>query len=116
VIGLAQALAIVPGLSRSGATMATGLLLGYRREDAARFSFLLAVPIVLGGGVYQLLKLLLNGMAGVGGPALVGMLTAALTGYAAITGLLALVRRHALWPFAAYCALLGLLVLTGILA
>ena len=51
-----------------------------------------------------------------GGPALVGMLTAALTGYAAIAGLLALVRRHALWPFVAYCALLGLLVLTGILA
>jgi len=116
VIGLAQALAIVPGLSRSGATMATGLLLGYRREDAVRFSFLLAIPIVLGGGVYQLLKLLLDGMAGVGGPALVGMLTAALTGYAAIAGLLALVRRHALWPFVAYCALLGLLVLTGILA
>ncbi|HRT32529.1 MAG TPA: undecaprenyl-diphosphatase UppP [Anaerolineae bacterium] len=116
VIGLTQALAIVPGLSRSGATMATGLLLGYRREDAARFSFLLAIPIVLGGGVYQLLKLLLDGRAGVGGPALVGMLTAALAGYAAIAGLLALVRRHALWPFVAYCALLGLLVLTGILA
>ena len=115
LIGLAQAAAILPGLSRSGATIAAGLLLGYRREESTRFSFLLAIPIVLGGGLYQLLKLVMAGFSGVGSLALVGMLAAALVGYAAVSGLLALVRRHALWPFVAYCALLGVLVLTGIL-
>lgn len=116
-IGLAQALAIVPGLSRSGSTIAAGLLLGYRREDAARFSFLLAVPIVLGGGLYQVYKLL---RAGIGVVQLqifgVGFLAAAVTGYLAIAGLLMLVRRRSLWPFALYCATFGLLVLTGVLS
>ena len=116
-IGLAQALAIVPGLSRSGSTIAAGLLLGYRREDATRFSFLLSVPIVLGGGLYQMYKLL---RAGVGVVQLqifgVGFLAAAVTGYLAITGLLMLVRRRSLWPFALYCAIFGVLVLTGVLA
>lgn len=115
LIGLAQTLAIVPGLSRSGATIAAGLLLGYRREDATRFSFLLAIPIVLGGGLYQLLKLAMGGASGLDVTAFVGMAAAAVTGYAAITGLLALVRRRALWPFVIYCALLGLAVLTGVL-
>jgi len=116
LIGLAQTLALAPGLSRSGATIAAGLLLGYRRDEATRFSFLLAVPIVLGGGAYQLLKAALSGMGqadwlvmGLGG------LAAGVTGYFAIAGLLAYVRRHPLYPFAAYCALFGLLVLTGIL-
>ncbi|MFN2286689.1 MAG: undecaprenyl-diphosphatase UppP [Anaerolineae bacterium] len=117
LIGLAQALAIVPGLSRSGSTIATGLLLGYRREDATRFSFLLAVPIVLGGGLYQVYKVL---RAGIGGVQLqifgAGFLAAGLTGYLAIAGLLMLVRRRSLWPFALYCATFGVLVLTGVLA
>ncbi|MFP4346636.1 MAG: undecaprenyl-diphosphatase UppP [Anaerolineales bacterium] len=115
-IGLAQSLAIAPGLSRSGSTIAAGLILGYQREDATRFSFLLAVPIVLGSGLYQLLQLTGGNDVGVslGGLAL-GFLAAALTGYAAIAGLLALVKRRSLWPFALYCAALGLLVLTGAL-
>ena len=116
LIGLAQTLAIAPGLSRSGSTIAAGLALGYRREDATRFSFLLSVPIVLGSGAYQLLKLLTGEAAA---PAIgvlgAGFLAAALVGYLAIAGLLALVRRQSLWPFAAYCALLGSLVLTGVL-
>lgn len=114
-IGLAQSLAIVPGLSRSGATISAALLLGYRREDATRFSFLLAVPIVLGGGGYQLLKFFGAEVTLPFGLLLAGMFAAAVTGYLAIAGLLALVRRHALWPFAVYCALFGILVLTGIL-
>lgn len=116
LIGVAQMLAIAPGLSRSGATMAAGMLLGYRREESARFSFLLSVPIILGSGGYQLLKLA-TGEAG-GTPllfSLVGLVPAALTGFVAISGLLYLVRRQSLWPFAAYCALLGILVLTGLL-
>ncbi len=116
-IGLAQALAIVPGLSRSGSTIAAGLLLGYRREDATRFSFLLSVPIVLGGGLYQVYKLL---RAGVGVAQLqifgVGFIAAAITGYLAIAGLLMLVRRRSLWPFALYCATFGVLVLIGVFA
>ena len=116
-IGLAQALAIMPGLSRSGATIAAGLLLGYRREDATRFSFLLAVPIVLGGGLYQVYKLLRAGMDVVQfGICGAGFVAAAITGYIAITGLLMLVQRRSLWPFAVYCATFGALVLTGVLA
>ena len=116
LVGLAQALAIAPGLSRSGATIAAGLFLGFRREDSARFSFLLAVPIVLGTGLYQLAKLAVGGSAGVSiGVMTIGMAAAAVAGYLAISGLLALVRRHSLIGFAIYCALLGILVLTGVL-
>lgn len=115
LIGLAQTFAIIPGLSRSGATIAAGLLLGYRREDATRFSFLLSAPIVLGGGLYQLLKLATGAASGVGLSAFAGMLAAAVVGYAAIAGLLAFVRQRPLWPFVVYCTLLGLAVLTGVL-
>jgi undecaprenyl-diphosphatase len=116
VIGLGQTLAIVPGLSRSGATIATALFLGFRREDAARFSFLLAVPITLGSGVYQAIKLAAGGPLTTPVPViLLGLLSAAIAGYLAIAGLLTLVRRRGLIPFAVYCAALGLLVLTGIL-
>ncbi|MEA3309815.1 MAG: undecaprenyl-diphosphatase UppP [Chloroflexota bacterium] len=116
LIGLAQTLAMAPGISRSGMTIAAGLLLGYRRAEATRFSFLLAVPIILGSGFYQLLKL--TGEASLstsGGAMWVGFLAAGVTGYFVIAGLLALVRRHSLWPFAAYCAIFGLLVATGVL-
>ncbi|MBN1877204.1 MAG: undecaprenyl-diphosphatase UppP [Anaerolineae bacterium] len=116
LIGISQMLAIAPGLSRSGSTIATGMLLGYRREEAARFSFLLSVPIILGVGLYQIVKILRAGMDITSvSPLIVGFLTAALVGYLSIAGLLALVRRQSLWPFAAYCALLGTLVLTGVL-
>ena len=117
LIGLAQSLAIAPGLSRSGATISAGLLLGFGREDAARFSFLLAVPITLGSGLYQVVKLVTHGWAGASIPTvLLGMVAAAVAGYLAIYGLLALIRRHNLLVFAGYCALFGLLVLTGVLA
>lgn len=116
LIGLAQALAIAPGLSRSGATIAAGLLLGYRREEATRFSFLLAVPIILGSGLYSLLQVAQAGLDLSHFPVLgAGFLAAALTGYLAIAGLLLLVRRRSLWPFAVYCAALGTLVLSGVL-
>ena len=116
LIGLAQTLAIAPGLSRSGCTIAAGLALGYQREDATRYSFLLSVPIILGNGAYQLLKLFTGvATAPSAGILITGFITAAIIGYFAIAGLLAFVRRQSLWPFAAYCALLGTLVLTGIL-
>jgi undecaprenyl-diphosphatase len=116
LIGLAQMLAIVPGLSRSGSTISAGLLLGFRREDAARFSFLLGVPIMAGTGLYQLAKLIL-GVADSPPVMLVvlGMVSAALSGYLAIAGLLSLVRRRSLVGFAVYCVIFGLLVLTRVL-
>ena len=116
VIGFAQTFAMAPGLSRSGMTIAAGLLLGYRRSEATRFSFLLALPIILGSGFYQLL--VTTGSAGATistGAIWAGFLAAAVTGYLCIAGLLALVRKQSLWPFAAYCATLGLLVVTGVL-
>lgn len=116
LIGLAQTLAIAPGLSRSGSTIAAGLLTGFRREDATRFSFLLAVPIVLASGLYQIAKLVLDGGGTTpAGAVVAGMAAAAISGYLAIAGLLALVRRHSLYGFAVYCALFGGLVLTGVL-
>ena len=97
LIGLAQAAALAPGISRSGATIAAGLLLGLRRDAAARFSFLLAIPIVGGGGAYQLLKLLTTSAPPASlGSIGIGLLAAALTGYAAVAGLLAFVRQRSL--------------------
>ncbi|MGC9523508.1 MAG: undecaprenyl-diphosphatase UppP [Anaerolineae bacterium] len=116
LIGLAQSLAIAPGISRSGSTIAAGMLLGFHREEAARFSFLLAIPITFGSGAFQLLKLL-TGTPVMAAPAVVlsGMVAAAVAGYLAIAALLALVRRQSLLVFAVYCGVLGLAVLTGLL-
>ncbi len=115
IIGFAQTLAIAPGLSRSGTTISAGLLLGFRREDAARYSFLLAIPITLGVTAYNVLKLITGDVvfSSLGVVAL-GMLAATISGYLAITGLVALVRRSSLWPFAIYCILLGSVVLFGL--
>ena len=114
-IGLAQSLAIAPGLSRSGTTIAAGLLMGFRREDAARYSFLLAIPIMAGVTGYNIIKLILGEVAMTSlGTVAVGTLVAAIAGYLAIAGLLFLVRRRSLWPFAIYCVLLGSAVLFGL--
>ena len=116
LVGLAQALAIAPGISRSGSTIAASMLLGFNREDAARFSFFLAVPIMVGSGAYQVYKLA-SGATVAASPFLIvlGMVSAAVSGYLAVAGLMALVRRQRLVGFAVYCALLGTLVLTGVL-
>jgi undecaprenyl-diphosphatase len=100
LIGLAQALAIVPGVSRSGATISAGLLLGYRREEAARFSFLLATPITLGAALMKVPHLLREG--GPHLPLLAGMITAAAFGFLAIRVLLGWVRAHDYRPFVYY--------------
>ena len=110
-IGLAQAVAIAPGISRSGSTIAVGLLLGFTREAAARFSFLLAIPIILGAGAHQLLGLRhASGASVAWAPLFVGFVMASAAGYAAIGGLLRYLRTRSLTPFALYCALLGMLV------
>jgi undecaprenyl-diphosphatase len=99
LVGLAQAAAIVPGVSRSGATITMALLLGYRREEAARFSFLLATPITLGAAVLKVPHLASTDEAGV---ALAGMVAAAAAGFLAIRWLLAYVRARSYRPFAYY--------------
>lgn len=112
LIGLAQAVAIAPGISRSGATMSMGLFCGLQREAAARFSFLLSMPIILGAGLLPLKTLAETADAFSRFPHLLaGFLAAAISGYLCIRFLLGYLRRGRLYVFAAYCALLGLAVL-----
>ena len=120
VVGLAQALAILPGISRSGATISGGLLLGLTRAASARFSFLLAAPAILGAGISQLPDALHQQTGGADALALaLGFVAATVTGYVCIDLLLRYLRHRSLYPFAGYCAALGLasgLVLGGFLA
>ena len=110
IIGLAQAVAIAPGISRSGATISMGLFLGFTREAAARFSFLLSIPIIAGATLVKLRHGM--GDSPEGQAALVlGFLAAALSGFAAIRFLLGYVRRHNLRVFALYCWVVGIGVL-----
>ena len=118
-IGLAQALALGPGVSRSGATISMGRYLHLTRDTAARISFLLAVPVTLGAGVVKTVEALNEGLpAGVAGPMIAGTITSAIAGYAAIAWLLALVRRHSYDVFVAYRLVIGvavlLLIVTGV--
>ncbi len=115
-IGLAQMLAILPGISRSGSTIAAGMARGMSREGAARFSFLMAVPVIAGAFVFQLGDLTGEGLAGsaYGGSALVaGMLAAGISGYWAIRYLLRLVTADDLLGFARYVMFFGGLTLLG---
>jgi undecaprenyl-diphosphatase len=113
VIGLAQALALVPGVSRSGATISAGLLLGFDRVSAARFSFLLSVPAVVLSGLYEL-KDVVNGTAegAVGvGPTAVATVLAFVTGYVSIAFFLRFLTTHSTAVFVGYRVLLGAAVL-----
>src|SRR5206468_2877528 len=103
-IGISQILALMPGVSRSGITITTGRFAGLDRDAAARFSFLLLIPIVFGAVVYKGLKhAVLNPLpAGSAGPFLVGALAAAAVGLIAIDLLLGYVRRHDYTPFVLY--------------
>jgi undecaprenyl-diphosphatase len=108
-IGTAQALALFPGISRSGSTIAGGLTRGLRRNEAARFSFLLAIPVILGGTVLALFDLLsAPGAASQGGVLIVGFVASAGVGYPAIHLLMRHVRRRPLTGFAVYCLLAGI--------
>lgn len=108
VIGTVQGLAIVPGISRSGSTIAAALFLGLDRELAARFSFLLSVPAILGALVLKLKDVGETGLAVDGGAAAVGFVAALVTGFAALVALLPLVRRGRLHWFAFYLVPTGL--------
>ncbi len=114
VMGLAQAMALVPGVSRSGGTISAGLFLGLTRPTAVRYSFLLAIPAVIAAGLFQI-----PDVFAVGGPGLqpsvaqmvVATLIAAVVGYAAIAWLLRYVERHSVYLFVWYRLALGILVL-----
>ncbi|HEY2943383.1 MAG TPA: undecaprenyl-diphosphate phosphatase [Vicinamibacteria bacterium] len=113
LVGFAQALAIVPGVSRSGSTISAALFLRYRREEAARFSFLLATPITAGAALVKVPHLLHTGNLSV---VLPGMVTAAVFGFLAIRVLLAYVRGHDYVPFVVYRFAFAALVVAVLLA
>lgn len=106
-IGAAQAAALIPGISRSGITMGGGLLTGLSNEDAARYAFLLATPIIGAAGVLKLPELLGSTGGGVRGQALVGALAAALATYLAVKFLLKFFETNRLTPFGVYCIAMG---------
>ncbi len=109
-IGLFQCLALIPGMSRSGATISGGMLLGLTRHEAARFAFLLAVPVILGAGAKKLLELIQSNdpiqWASVGA----GAIAAFVTGLFAVHFMLRFVRSHTLWPFIWYRIILAAFV------
>jgi len=108
LIGLMQALAILPGISRSGATMAGGLARHYQRAATARFSFLMSVPVMLGAGVVAFIDLLeIPNFTEFLLPVGVGFVVAAVAGYASIAWLLSFVRQRSFYGFAIYCMLVG---------
>jgi len=107
LVGTAQALALIPGFSRSGATMAGGLLVGLSNKDAARFAFLLATPIIGAAAVLKLPELAGPDGRGVRGPALVGAICAAATAYVAVRFLMRYFETRTLVPFAVYCLVAG---------
>jgi len=108
IIGLAQSLAILPGASRSGMTIMAALFLGFRRQDSARFSFLLSTPVIVGAALLELPKISLNQ---INGPFVIGFLTSALVGFLSIKFLLSFLKTKTLFPFIIYrLALAGLIL------
>ncbi len=110
IIGIVQGLAIIPGISRSGSTISTALLLGVERETAARYSFLLSIPAIVGAGLLSLK----DGFAQTGPViwiSLLGAVTAAIVGYGALKSLLHIVKKGRLYVFAPYCWLVGILAI-----
>lgn len=107
-IGSAQAAALVPGISRSGITMGGGLLTGLSNDDAARYAFLLATPIIAAAGLLKLPTLFGSAGDGVRGQALVGAIAAAITTYFAVKFLLRFFETNRLTPFGIYCIVTGI--------
>ena len=111
VIGVFQAIALLPGISRSGITIASGLYLGIRPEEAARFSFLLAIPAILGGVVLKIPEVVAEAHAGEGGVLAAGFVISFLVGYASIAALLRIVKRGRFGWFGVYCVTVGAVAL-----
>lgn len=111
IMGCGQALAVLPGLSRSGTTIAAGLFSGLEKEFAAKFSFILSIPAILGAGVFQL-KDLSGGSVEIEA-CIAGFIVAVISGYLAISFLLKLIRERSLDIFAYYCWIVGAIILVG---
>ena len=111
-IGCSQVLALLPGVSRSGSTIAGGMMRNLDRSSAARFSFLMSVPVMLGAGVLAFKDLFaLPATGNFFIPLIVGFLAALVSGYLAIRWLIAYLSKHSLFIFAGYCLLTGLLII-----
>jgi undecaprenyl-diphosphatase len=119
VFGFAQALALIPGVSRSGGTITAGLFMGFNRTSAARYSFLLALPAVFGSGFYQLAKSLNEPQVFTGIETLAATVVAFVVGIGVIAFLMNWLGKHSFWPFVLYRVLLGSTILvllsTGVL-
>lgn len=113
IFGLAQACALIPGVSRSGATISAGLFLGYSRPAAARYAFLLAIPAVFASGLYKL-KDIGSDSCVAWGPTILATLIAGVVGYAVIAWLLRYITTHSFTPFVIYRVALAI-VLAGLL-
>jgi undecaprenyl-diphosphatase len=117
-LGLAQALALQPGVSRSGVTITAARVIGIEREAAARFSFLLAIPIIAGAGLYKGVGVLQDGFQGYGAQFFWGFVASAISGFVVIWFLLRYLRRHDFLIFMVYrlavAALVFLLIATGV--
>lgn len=112
VVGLFQVLAIFPGVSRSGTTISAGMLRAFDRPSAARFAFLMSVPVLLAAGAYESLDVVKLPHLGAFLPFVaVGFIVAAIVGWFSIRWLLNYLSRHSLYVFAAYCGVVGLIVL-----
>jgi undecaprenyl-diphosphatase len=115
LFGLGQALAVIPGVSRSGGTISVGLALGYSRRAAARYSFLLAIPAVLASGLYQFAKTYKDLQTADLAATAVGTLVSFLVGFAVIVALLRYLNRGSFMPFVIWRIVLGIAVLFGLM-
>ncbi|KAA2258762.1 undecaprenyl-diphosphate phosphatase [Solihabitans fulvus] len=106
-IGAAQILALLPGISRSGITIVAGLVKGLRHEDAARFAFLLATPVILAAGALKVPELFKPAVSGSLGPAIVGSIVAGIASYVSVKFLTSYFETRTLNPFAIYCTIAG---------
>jgi len=115
IVGLAQVGALIPGVSRSGSTLTAALFLNFRRDDAARFSFLLGLPAIALAGGKELWVLLHAGLTSQAWSVLaLGLVVASCSAFVAIWGLMHLLERFSTWPFVVYRALLGVLLLVSV--
>ena len=108
LMGIAQALAVLPGLSRSGSTISTGLVLGYKKEELARFSFLMVIVPIIGANAVELLTAEKVAIDVVAFPLIIAFVTAFVSGYAACKWMISIVNKGKLGWFALYCLILGL--------
>lgn len=117
IIGLLQCLALIPGVSRSGITITAGLMLGFTRETAARFSFLISLPIVAGAALLKTVDIFKHGIpAGEELPMLIGIVASAVTGYISVAFLLRFVQKQSLAPFVWYRVVVGAGLIIAILS